>query len=126
MVRTVKNEKWPDFVNSYASWWASHVLDWLQYGKRLLVVHYEDLKQALLPKLREMVRFLNITVTEDRLLCVENNRDGNFKRSRARRPETFEPFTLEMKDLINKYILTVDKALRERNFMGLPEEYLPR
>lgn len=123
--RNWKSNEWPDFVTSYASWWASHVLDWLKYGKHLLVVHYEDLKMNLLPKLREMVAFLNITVTEDRLLCVENNRDGNFKRT-GPRPKGFEPFTEDMKDLINKYIVTVDEALRERNFTGLPKEYLPR
>ncbi|NXQ41571.1 WSCD1 protein, partial [Catharus fuscescens] len=123
--RTWKSKEWPDFVNSYASWWASHVLEWLKYGKRLLVVHYEELKQSLIPKLKEMVEFLNVTVTEDRLLCVENNRDGNFKRSGAKQ-KNFEPFTQEMKDLINKYILTVDEALRGRNFSGLPREYVPR
>ncbi|NXE55983.1 WSCD1 protein, partial [Casuarius casuarius] len=123
--RNWKSKEWPDFVNSYASWWASHVLDWLKYGKRLLVIHYEDLKQSLIPKLKEMVEFLNMTVTEDRLLCVENNRDGNFKRSGAKQKD-FEPFTQEMKDLIDRYILTVDEALRRRNFTGLPREYVPR
>ncbi|NXC54381.1 WSCD1 protein, partial [Aleadryas rufinucha] len=123
--RNWKSKEWPDFVNSYASWWASHVLEWLKYGKRLLIVHYEDLKQSLIPKLKEMVEFLNVTVTEDRLLCVENNRDGNFKRSGAEQ-KNFEPFTQEMKDLINRYILTVDEALRGRNFSGLPREYVPR
>nr|XP_006138625.1 WSC domain-containing protein 1 [Pelodiscus sinensis] len=123
--RNWKSKEWPDFVNSYASWWASHVIDWLKYGKHLLVVHYEDLKQNLIPKLKEMVEFLNMTVTEDRLLCVENNRDGNFKRSGARQKD-FEPFTQEMKDLINKYILTVEEALKRRNLTGLPREYLPR
>ncbi|NXW66983.1 hypothetical protein DUI87_12287 [Hirundo rustica rustica] len=123
--RNWKSKEWPDFVNSYASWWASHVLEWLKYGKRLLIVHYEDLKQSLIPKLKEMVEFLNVTVTEERLLCVENNRDGNFKRSGAKQ-KNFEPFTQEMKDLINRYILTVDEALRGRNFSGLPREYVPR
>ncbi|XP_026528110.1 WSC domain-containing protein 1 [Notechis scutatus] len=120
-----KSKEWPDFVNSYASWWASHVLDWLKYGKHLLVVHYEDLEEALLPKLKEMVGFLNITVTYDRLLCVENNRDGNFKRSGAKQ-KGFEPFTKEMKEVIDPFIVIVDKALRERNFTGLPKMYLRR
>ncbi|XP_074869704.1 sialate:O-sulfotransferase 1 [Carettochelys insculpta] len=123
--RNWKSKEWPDFVNSYASWWASHVIDWLKYGKRLLVVHYEDLKQNLIPKLKEMVEFLNMTVTEDRLLCVENNRDGNFKRSGAQQKD-FQPFTQEMKDLINKYILMVDDELKRRNLTGLPREYVPR
>ncbi|NWS87540.1 WSCD1 protein, partial [Toxostoma redivivum] len=123
--RNWKGKEWPDFVTSYASWWASHVLEWLKYGKRLLVVHYEELQHSLLPTLRAMVQFLNVTVTEDRLLCVESNRDGSFKRSGTKQ-KGFEPFTREMKELIDKYILTVDEALRGRNFSGLPREYVPR
>ena len=117
--------EWPDFVNSYASWWSSHVLDWLKYGKRLLVVHYEELRRSLVPTLREMVTFLNVSVSEERLLCVENNKEGSFRR-RGRRPHDPEPFTPEMKDLINGYIRTVDQALRDHNWAGLPREYVPR
>jgi hypothetical protein len=112
-------------VNSYASWWSSHVLDWLKYGKRLLVVHYEELRHSLVPTLREMVAFLNVSVSEERLLCVENNKEGSFRR-RGRRPHDQEPFTPEMKDLINGYIRTVDQALRDHNWAGLPREYVPR
>lgn len=117
--------EWPDFVNSYASWWSSHVLDWLKYGKRLLVVHYEQLRRSLVPTLREMVAFLNVSVSEERLLCVENNKEGSFRR-RGRRPHDLEPFTPAMKDLINGYIRTVDRALRDHNWAGLPREYVPR
>ncbi|XP_026986591.1 WSC domain-containing protein 1 [Orcinus orca] len=123
--RNWKSKEWPDFVNSYASWWSSHVLDWLKYGKRLLVVHYEQLRRSLVPTLREMVAFLNVSVSEERLLCVENNKEGSFRR-RGRRPHDLEPFTPAMKDLINGYIRTVDRALRDHNWAGLPREYVPR
>ncbi|XP_006532995.1 sialate:O-sulfotransferase 1 isoform X2 [Mus musculus] len=123
--RNWKSKEWPEFVNSYASWWSSHVLDWLKYGKRLLVVHYEELRHSLVPTLREMVAFLNVSVSEERLLCVENNKEGSFRR-RGRRPHDQEPFTPEMKDLINGYIRTVDQALRDHNWAGLPREYVPR
>lgn len=123
--RNWKSKEWPDFVHSYASWWSSHVLDWLKYGKRLLVVHYEELRRSLVPTLREMVAFLNVSVSEERLLCVENNKEGSFRRH-GRRPHDAEPFTPEMKDLIDGYIQTVDKALRDHNWAGLPREYVPR
>ncbi|XP_008995527.1 sialate:O-sulfotransferase 1 isoform X1 [Callithrix jacchus] len=123
--RNWKSKEWPEFVNSYASWWSSHVLDWLKYGKRLLVVHYEELRRSLVPTLREMVAFLNVSVSEERLLCVENNKEGSFRR-RGRRSHDPEPFTPEMKDLINGYIRTVDQALRDHNWTGLPREYVPR
>ncbi|XP_044777604.1 WSC domain-containing protein 1 [Neomonachus schauinslandi] len=123
--RNWKSKEWPDFVRSYAAWWSSHVLDWLRYGKRLLVVHYEELRHSLLPTLREMVAFLNVSVSEERLLCVENNKEGSFRR-RGRRPHDPEPFTPEMRALIDGYIRTVDKALRDHGGAGLPGEYVPR
>nr|XP_035934242.1 WSC domain-containing protein 1 isoform X2 [Halichoerus grypus] len=123
--RNWKSKEWPDFVRSYAAWWSSHVLDWLRYGKRLLVVHYEELRRSLLPTLREMVAFLNVSVSEERLLCVENNKEGSFRR-RGRRPHDPEPFTPEMRALIDGYIRTVDKALRDHSGAGLPGEYVPR
>ncbi|KAG9328908.1 hypothetical protein JZ751_009373 [Albula glossodonta] len=117
------NKEWPEFVGSYASWWASHVLDWLRYGRRVLVVHYEELQGALFPTLRAITSFLNASASQERLLCAESNQDGHFKRSGKR---SFDPFTPEMKLLIDGYIRTVDRALREGNHTGLPQEYLPR
>ncbi|XP_058853876.1 sialate:O-sulfotransferase 1-like [Acipenser ruthenus] len=120
-----KSKEWPDFVSSYASWWASHVLDWMKFGRRLLVIHYEELKRELFPQLRGIVDFLNVTASDEHLLCVESNQDGNFKRTGAKLRD-FDPFTTEMKSLIDGYIKTVDDALRNSNFTGLPGEYVPR
>ncbi|XP_028662415.1 WSC domain-containing protein 1-like [Erpetoichthys calabaricus] len=120
-----KSKEWPDFVASYAPWWASHVLDWLKFGRRLLVVHYEELQQALFPQLRLITNFLNASVSDERLLCVESNQDGHFKRSGVRQ-RGFDPFTVEMKMQIDGYITIVDAALRTHNFTGLPQEYVPR
>lgn len=115
--------EWPEFVSSYAPWWASHALSWLKFGRRLLVVHYEELQRALLPQLRVITAFLNATITEERLLCAQSNQDGHFKRSGA---SSFDPFTPDMRRMIDPLIRSVDQALHSRNFSGLPQEYLPR
>ncbi|XP_064158014.1 sialate:O-sulfotransferase 1 [Anguilla rostrata] len=120
-----RSKEWPEFVGSYASWWASHVLDWLRFGRRVLVVHYEELQGALFPTLRAITSFLSAGASEERLLCAESNQDGHFKRPGARQ-RGFDPFTPEMRRLIDGHILAVDRALRERNHTGLPSEYLPR
>uniref|UniRef100_UPI0010A05B52 WSC domain-containing protein 2-like n=1 Tax=Podarcis muralis TaxID=64176 RepID=UPI0010A05B52 len=120
-----KGKEWPEFVKNYAPWWATHTLDWLKYGKSVLVVHFEDLKQDLFIQLKRMVSLLGIAVLEDRLLCVEGQKDGNFKRSGLRKLE-YDPYTLEMRKLINGYIKTVDTALKLRNLTGVPEDYYPR
>ncbi len=121
----LSQSEWPEFVKNYAPWWASHTLDWLKYGKKVQVVHFEDLKRNLYSELKGMVIFLSLEVLEDRLLCVEGQKDGNFKRSGLRKLE-YDPYTPEMRATIDGLIKTVDTALRKRNLSGVPEEYMPR
>lgn len=89
------------------------------------VVHFEDLKRDLFSQLKGMVQFLGLKVAEDRLLCVEGQKDGNFKRSGLRKLE-YDPYTPVMRSNINELIRTVDTALKKRNMSGVPEEYMPR
>lgn len=117
--------EWPEFVANYAPWWATHTLDWLRYGKKVLVVHFEDLKRDLFVQLQRMVGLLGIAACEDRLLCVEGQKDGNFKRSGLRKLE-YDPYTPEMRKVISGYIRTVDTALKLRNLSGVPDDYYPR
>lgn len=121
----LSSAEWPEFVSSYAPWWASHALSWLKFGRRLLVVHYEELQRALLPQLHLITAFLNVTMSEERLLCAQSNQDGHFKRTGAQEL-SFDPFTPDMRQMIDTFIQNVDQALKSRNFSGLPEEYLPR
>lgn len=117
--------EWPEFVRNYAPWWATHTLDWLKFGKKVLVVHFEDLKRDLFVQLGRMVGLLGVAVREDRLLCVESQKDGNFKRSGLRKLE-YDPYTADMQRTISAYIKTVDAALRGRNLTGVPDDYYPR
>ncbi|XP_068767256.1 sialate:O-sulfotransferase 2 isoform X2 [Struthio camelus] len=120
-----KGKEWPEFVRTYAPWWATHTLDWLRFGRNVLVVHFEDLKRDLFVQLKRMVGLLGIAVFEDRLLCVEGQKDGNFKRSGLRKLE-YDPYTPEMRKMISGYIKTVDAALKLRNLSGVPDDYYPR
>uniref|UniRef100_A0A3P8VWJ9 WSC domain containing 2 n=1 Tax=Cynoglossus semilaevis TaxID=244447 RepID=A0A3P8VWJ9_CYNSE len=86
-----KGKEWPEFVKNYAPWWASHTLDWLNYGKSVHVVHFENLKRDLFSQLKGMIQVLGLKVSEERLLCVEGQKDGNFKRSGLRKLEYDPP-----------------------------------
>ncbi|XP_020345681.1 WSC domain-containing protein 2 isoform X1 [Oncorhynchus kisutch] len=119
-----RGKEWPEFVKNYAPWWASHTLDWLRYGRNVHVVHFEELKRELFSKLKDMVLFLGLEVAEDRLLCVEGQKDGNFKRSGLRKLE-YDPYTPEMRASIDELVMTVDAALKKRNMAGVPKEYRP-
>ncbi|XP_056322881.1 sialate:O-sulfotransferase 1 [Danio aesculapii] len=120
-----RSKEWSEFVDSYSSWWVSHALAWLRFAHRLLVVHFEDLQKDLVPQLKTVTAFLNISIPEERLLCTESDRDGHFKRSGSRNLN-FDPFSPEMRARIDQYIQMVDKALRDRNHSGLPHQYIPR
>ncbi|KAK2845804.1 hypothetical protein Q7C36_010658 [Tachysurus vachellii] len=120
-----KGKEWPEFVKNYAPWWASHTLDWLQYGKNVHLVHFEELKQDLFSQLKRMVVFLGLEVSEDRLLCVVAQKDGNFKRSGLRKLE-YDPYTPEMRQKIDDLVRSVDLALKLRNLSGVPDDYRPR
>lgn len=100
-------------------------MDWLTYGKNVHVVHFEELKRDLFSHLKAMVQFLGLKVSEDRLLCVEGQKDGNFKRSGLRKLE-YDPYTADMRVNIDELIRTVDAALKKRNMSGVPAEYMPR
>ncbi|NXC39260.1 WSCD2 protein, partial [Penelope pileata] len=120
-----RGKEWPEFVANYGPWWATHTLDWLRFGRKVLVVHFEDLKRDLFAQLKRMVGLLGIAACEDRLLCVEGQKDGNFKRSGLRKLE-YDPYTPEMRKVISGYIRTVDAALKLRNLSGVPDDYYPR
>ncbi|XP_067084046.1 sialate:O-sulfotransferase 2 [Osmerus mordax] len=120
-----RGKEWPEFVKNYSPWWSSHTLDWLRYGRSVHVVHFEDLKRDLFSQLKGMIVFLGTGVSEERLLCVEGQRDGNFKRSGLRKLE-YDPYTPEMRQSIDELIKTVDAALRKRSLPRVPEDYRPR
>ncbi|XP_062870503.1 sialate:O-sulfotransferase 1 [Trichomycterus rosablanca] len=120
-----KSQEWPEFVESYSLWWVSHALAWLKFPRNVLVVHYEKLQMDLVTQLRHITSFLNVSVSDDRLLCADSNRDGHFKRSRTH-DLSFDPFSVDMRTRIDGYIREVDRALRDRNLTGLPQEYMPR
>ncbi|XP_068166164.1 sialate:O-sulfotransferase 2-like [Antennarius striatus] len=120
-----KGTGWSVYVKNGARSWHSHILKWLNYAKNIKVIYYEDLQRNLLPQLRKIVQFLGLKVSEDRLLCVEGLKDGDFKRSKKGNLE-YNPYTPEMHANFREYIRIVDAALKERQQPGLPEEYMAK
>ncbi|MBZ3888342.1 WSC domain-containing protein 2 [Sciurus carolinensis] len=72
-----KDPKWINLMSPFqvtgvraqlAPWWATHTLDWLQLGKKVLVVHFKDLQQDLFVQLGRMVCLLGVAMRQDQLL----------------------------------------------------------
>lgn len=76
---------------------------WLsqQHSVKTLVVQYEKLQTNFTHEVRRMLGFLEVPVTEERLQCVYQNKEGLFKR---RVHLNFDPFTPENKQSVNRII----------------------
>ncbi|XP_070533532.1 sialate:O-sulfotransferase 1-like isoform X2 [Ptychodera flava] len=62
-----------------------------------LVVHYENLKEHTLKEVWRIVKFLNMTMSKEREMCVTHNAEGNFHRKPGDIEAPYEAFTDQMK-----------------------------
>jgi len=65
--------------------WGKHarfVANSVNEGHPVLVLHYEDLKDDLEPQLRRLNSFLCLPTDEERIHCVLDHREGNFRRNK--------------------------------------------
>ncbi|XP_038059640.1 WSC domain-containing protein 2-like [Patiria miniata] len=121
-----KGTEWIAFVTGKSRTWANTAVNFIQYSKRLHVVYYEDLQTRLYDVLKGIVNFLHVPVDEGRLLCVLSSPHGKFKRSGKRKnPLTFDPYTEEMREMVELSLKTVSMALKLRNCSELPKDYNP-
>ncbi|XP_071849045.1 sialate:O-sulfotransferase 2-like [Apostichopus japonicus] len=117
--------EWIDFVTGKSRTWTNTALNFLQYNKNVLVVHYEDLRSNLKPNLEKMLRFLKVKIDPNRVLCTISSPDGKYKRPAAKQKLSFDPFTDEMKEYVSLYIKAVSMALHITNQTKLPDTYNP-
>ncbi|XP_022101127.1 WSC domain-containing protein 2-like [Acanthaster planci] len=121
-----KGTEWIAFVTGKSRTWANTAVNFIQYSKKLHVVYYEDLQSRLYDVLEGIVSFLEIPVDEERLMCVLSSPHGKFKRSGKRQnPLTFDPYTEEMREMVELSLKAVSMALKLRDCPGLPREYNP-
>lgn len=64
-------------------------------------MQYENLQTNFTHELRRMLDFLEVPVSEDRLHCVNQNKEGLFKR---RMHLNFDPFSQLNKQAVNRMI----------------------
>lgn len=121
-----QGSEWIDFVTGKSRTWANTAINFLQYSKKVLVVHYEDLRSNLLPNLINIVKFLEVPIDKERLLCTISSPDGKYKRPAAKQQLGFDPFTDEMKEFVTLYIKGVSMALYITNQTKLPDTYNPQ
>ncbi|XP_070547644.1 sialate:O-sulfotransferase 2-like [Ptychodera flava] len=78
----VGREEFAVSIRTLLKSWSTLALKTLSnYTERpLLVVHYEDLVDHTAEQMHTILRFLNVTVKEDRFLCLKMSSEGEFHR----------------------------------------------
>ena len=134
---------WDGFVSAKIQQWEQFYIKWLEEGKNVLVIVYENLKTEKLRKsLKDISKFLNKKMDDHRLECTILHSEGKFHRkakcitakfhdngnSDYLRSEnqnlTDDIFSADNRLRINNAIDNVNKAMMSRGFDYLPlKEY---
>ena len=92
----------------------------LQIRRRSLhVVHYEDLINDARQQLRNICHFLNFTINEDRLHCLDRAMEGRFHRIITAKEREKQYLAVNVFDAvlnITKNIESISKMLNARGF----------
>ncbi|XP_030831390.1 WSCD family member AGAP003962-like [Strongylocentrotus purpuratus] len=109
---------WNQFVRREISKWSEKLDEAVSFFNITLIIHYEDLKSDLATHLRTILNFMtadtNLTAldaSEERFRCTVDHSTGSFKRNKTYM--TFDPFTNELRALIDGKIRYVLNRLRE-------------
>lgn len=76
--------------------WKDTNLDWLfNFTNPTLVIFYDQLVSDLETNLRQLLKFLEVNITEPQLQCALERREGIYRRKK--RMINLDPFTKDMK-----------------------------
>ena len=116
--KTLKTEMFRDFVKLEIGLWEEIYVDFLSYCSRVLVIHYEHMKNNLAEGLEKMHEFLEVPVDPERLKCVKENTYDNFKRKHI--VDYGNPYDEKLTAMIEKSIRNVQTILTRRKLEPLP------
>ncbi|XP_070577950.1 sialate:O-sulfotransferase 1-like [Ptychodera flava] len=79
------------------------VNNWIGIGKPILVVHYENIKEDAVRELRRVVKFLNLTVDNERLECVRGNIEGNYHRKYSDKSQLYRDVLRRLSNVTHRW-----------------------
>ena len=87
-----------------AAAWLNFYSDWLENNppEKLLVIHYENMRQTLQHSLKKILAFLGFEADAGRIACAANFQTGHFKRTHKEDIRD-NPYSEDQKKIIAKY-----------------------
>ncbi|XP_070559998.1 sialate:O-sulfotransferase 1-like isoform X2 [Ptychodera flava] len=116
--------------------WQVHLVErfannWLQLGIPVHVVFYENIQVNPVREIAKIVKFVNLTVNEDRMACVRKNTEGNYHRQYSNKAKLYkEVLSPEIKRYSQMVMERVSVFLVKHGqnpvpWRNLPPEVLP-
>ncbi|XP_060085643.1 sialate:O-sulfotransferase 1-like [Ylistrum balloti] len=106
---------WKEYVKRQCLRWQSSYTTWMkEFQNRFLLVRYRDLKNDLIPTLRRISEFLNVTASEKDLICTDINKEGQHHRKQKYELTIPDIFTEEQIDMVNTAIMDVMKVAKNK------------
>lgn len=77
-------EDWSEFVRVTIQMWEDYYMKWITMGKRILLIHFENLgdSDSLKYTLKSVSKFLNVEFDEGRFNCISKHPFKKFKREK--------------------------------------------
>jgi hypothetical protein len=92
---------WQQFVADKLSAWRQTNLDWLHnFTGPMHVMFYDQLLEDVTVHLQDLLHFLKFNVSEQNLACALERQEGIYRRKR--RVVNFDPFTVAMKQALQR------------------------
>ncbi|XP_077291690.1 WSCD family member AGAP003962 [Arctopsyche grandis] len=118
--RRTKGKYWQKFVAEKLVAWRQTNLDWLMnFTGPIHIIYYDDLVANVEETLRKLLKFFNITVDEQMLLCALERREGIYRRKK--RLMSFDPFTPNMRNALIEEQDKVYRVIKQNHRLPTPQ-----
>ena len=83
----------------------------------MIKCRFQELKEDPTGELKKILYYLKVEVDPGRLHCIEKHSEGKFHRANHAEKD---PYSKELRQLVDKVILVVDSLLKAKIGRGLP------
>ncbi|XP_022088327.1 WSC domain-containing protein 2-like isoform X1 [Acanthaster planci] len=130
-VKYFDSPEWRHFAENQAQSWRNMAVQWITNSHRILVSHYENLQENTYEELAKIVRFLDVPVQTQRILCAiqeypSSKATGVSLGNHGRKTRVYltkDPFPPDVRKLVDENIKQVNTTLIEYKLNPLPRDY---
>ncbi|XP_038055023.1 WSC domain-containing protein 2-like isoform X2 [Patiria miniata] len=130
-VKYFDSQEWRRFAENQAQSWRNMAVRWITNSRRIHVAHYENLQENTYEELARIVRFLDVSVQKQRILCAiqeypSSKATGVALGNHGRKTRVYltkNPFPTDVRALVDENIKQVNATLIEHKLTPLPRDY---